>query len=1187
MRILFLLLASIFLLTNFAAPVFANTDALHIAIASNPCGSTAFQNLYGIEVNPFDFNYYWPKLNNIAGQADYPGPITFVQQMVKAYELDVSIQAADISVKEAFVRVYGAYPAPPDSVYTGKLYDISEPDSFDPAAFISSLPSVVILHDATQAATAETKAAFTAIFGISVEAGFDNPYYTGLLFDIVGDDDTYDAIKADDFVGALENVVALHYALAGATETQKNAFGDIFGISANNTLNSKKEGLFFRNLPVTGKYTFEDPLTGNDYTWNDYDARAGDNAWLAMSQLQIYRQKYGTGYNPEKIELALAEKIARSAMDLIVPDAGIGGMLMKKDSNLISTENVISWYAAFKMLHEITGKTEYMGAINRMEEFLTYVFDAGSNTFTQSAVKDPDWVLHGVFATDCQTWAIAGLGPAKIDAMFGQGAAYNIWQATKDIVGRYDGGNLEGLTYSTGMNAISIEWTAGGIVAALKIADYYQSSNPAWSDEALQDAIDMRNGIEQYRVNLDADKSAFIYASDRVYLPFGWYTPPTDVMSTGSTAWVSFLASGFDPFVLGAQIPMFDSLPELVSIDNLMNWLPTTVNASYGLLSSYQVPLASKDAILNEIGATNNDDASAEAAFIVNGFNIYDEALALMSLYTSGETVLQALADNATNVFWNGFFGDFSNITDVTDTTPAEMLLYREALFNITAGSNYNQDNFLTALPKVISLHTALEAQGLRDAFETVFGIDAADQDPAVNEVYRGKLFDIAGPTGYNQNAFLACLPKAALLHEALVADTLQDLFSTVYRVAAIKQLPGNGDYIEALFGIVGTQGYELNKFISDFTSPFPMWYPNGDYTWIFPTGEAVMVYGSENLKGAIYPDMVYLEFADENFDGNKCGRIAKEIRPDGFTLLFLDYHEGTDIAGRVEMYERNSNFLDPELSNATLIETRLFDASGAVYQTQIEPGISPAHDALGRVISWKVKGVSKTHVFYHGDTGVFSRKIYTDLTTGNIIIYDYHENGKLKNVIDFSGWYAEYDTLGRIIKEIISASETVLYAYYEDYLRLTEKQVINTAAEHMTVYLYSMFGSIESKEIRLREYYDTSTDEYTYHEGTNQVKIHTHTDMYGNVILKEYDINGILVTEIDPENTWENLHEALGVNALRGAFEAIYGIPEASQDSLTNLAYKVVLFYITGSAGYNETDFISGLPEVSVRRRI
>jgi len=1142
MRILFALLLGLFLLANFTTPAFASEtyEDLHFIITVNPDGMAAFQNLYGIAVNPMN-NLYWDKLEGITKQSDYPGRITFVNIMVKAHELDAVIQqTAGASAREAFFRVYGAHPATPNQIYVGKLYDFSADDTFDPGAFISSLPSVVILHDALQddEITLDTKAAFTVIYDISTEGGFSNPYYTGLLFDIVGDDNNYDAIKADNFVGALEDVVALHYALADASEIQRNAFNDIFGVPVNDTLNASKEGLFFRNLPVTGEYTFENPLTELDYTWNDYDARAGDNAWLAMSQLQIYHQKYGPGYNPEETELALAERIARAAIDLIVPDAGIGGMLMKKDSNLISTENVISWYAAFKMLHEITGKAEYLAAMNKMEEFLTYVFDAGSNTFTQSAVKDPDWAPRGVFATDCQTWAIAALGPAKIDAMFGvTGTAYDIWQATKGIAGRYDGGDLVGLTYSTGMTAISIEWTAGGIEAVLKLADYYKTSDPDRSNELLLEAISMRNGIEQYKVDVDADKSAFIYASERTHLPFGWYTPPTDVISTGSTAWISFLTSGFDPFVLGGRIPMFDSLPDLTSIDNLMNWLPTTVDASHGLLSSYQVPTALRNAIIAEIAATNNDDAAAEAAFIFNGFNIYDEALALMSLYASEDPILQALADNITDIFRDGFFGDFSNITDVTDTTSAEMLLYRETLFNVASGSDYKQAVFLEVLPKTISLHNALGTQGLRDEFAAIFGVDVADQDPASNGAYRGKLFGIASGEVYAEADFLMYMPKAALLHEALVDDTLQDLFATVYEVTTIKQLPGNGEYIAALFGIVGTPDYELNEFISGFTIPFPIWYPNGESKWVYPTGNATVLYSGWGLKSIIDPDMIYLELADEDFYGSGIGRFTKEARPDGFTLLFFDYHNGTDVAGRIETYERNSNFLDTTLLNANLLKTQWFDAGGVVEQTQIEPGTGVTYDALGRISSWKFEDVSETFVSYRGDTDVFLKKTYTDLTTGNTIICDYYDNGRAEKVINFAGWYAEYDILGRITKEHISVSETILYTYFEDYIALVEKQVINTADEDITTYSYSPDSSeLEGKEVR--------------------------------------------ANPVNPESTWMSLHEALGANVLRDVFEAVYGIPQASQDPLTNFAYRVRLLYITGAAGYDEEDFITvGLP--------
>ncbi|MCX5666204.1 MAG: hypothetical protein NT036_04075, partial [Candidatus Omnitrophica bacterium] len=337
------------------------------------------------------------------------------------------------------------------------------------------------------------------------------------------------------------------------------------------------EGLYYRIINANGEFSFTNPLTGTADTWKDWDPRTGDNAWAGIiGPLQVAYKKYDGKIPADAKELKLARETARAAMLLIDNETGGFRMAPKgigpknnplKFYNAISTENNISLYAGLRMLYRITGEEKYKAAMDGIERFLKSAFNKNTNTFDQLiSYKDGNWTSNGQFATDCQTWAISVLGPKKIDEIFGAGTAMKIWRATKAKAGQVNEANeLIGVAYTENQkNVISIEWTAGAIAAARKTADHYKDSDSAGSKQALADAVTMRQGIEGHRIDLGGGKAAYPYASERVHILFdtGWWTPPASVASTASTAWVAFIDSGFDPFVLGGGAPAAVVTPE-------------------------------------------------------------------------------------------------------------------------------------------------------------------------------------------------------------------------------------------------------------------------------------------------------------------------------------------------------------------------------------------------------------------------------------------------------------------------------------------------------------------------------------------------------------------------------------------------------------------------------------------------
>ena len=291
---------------------------------------------------------------------------------------------------------------------------------------------------------------------------------------------------------------------------------------------------------------------------------------LVCPFLFLYHAKYYStktkDYNSapkDSLELSLAQDLARAALLLQADNGGIRmspvGTFHAKGKdwyyNEISTENNLSWYAALRMLYQITKDEKYRKAMDRIEVYLKSVWDKKSNVFYQGAhYTDSSWKPNTApFATDCQTWAIDVLGPAVIDGWFGEGTAMKMWQKTKELAGYVKDGKLKGVGFSSEHDRLSIEWTAGAILATRILTDYYKTKHPEWATEVSNDAESMRNGIDDYKFEVTPGQSAYAYSSRRGVIPFGWNSHSPDVLSTTSTSWVVLLEKGFNPFILGGQ----------------------------------------------------------------------------------------------------------------------------------------------------------------------------------------------------------------------------------------------------------------------------------------------------------------------------------------------------------------------------------------------------------------------------------------------------------------------------------------------------------------------------------------------------------------------------------------------------------------------------------------------------------
>lgn len=199
-------------------------------------------------------------------------------------------------------------------------------------------------------------------------------------------------------------------------------------------------------------------------------------------------------------------------------------------------------------------------------------------------------------AVDVSTWGVTILGQPLIDSWYGFGASYKVWQNVKEWGAFYgpdktlwgvgysdEDDNGSGGSYEKGI--ISAEWTAGAINMVRCLIEQYTLAatsskyTPAQQAEAVtyvQDLQKDHNSMFKNILSLRSDqypaekayaqvrpqdydalipipggKLAFIYASKRYMIPFGWFANP--LPSTTSTSWVVMLHYNFNPLKVGGD----------------------------------------------------------------------------------------------------------------------------------------------------------------------------------------------------------------------------------------------------------------------------------------------------------------------------------------------------------------------------------------------------------------------------------------------------------------------------------------------------------------------------------------------------------------------------------------------------------------------------------------------------------
>ncbi|MCF6202931.1 MAG: hypothetical protein L3J59_04555 [Methylococcaceae bacterium] len=236
--------------------------------------------------------------------------------------------------------------------------------------------------------------------------------------------------------------------------------------------------------------------------------------------------------------------------------------------------------------------------------FKKYAWDAKSYNFYQGGLANKPgkgaWIPTILpRPVDVNTWAVAVLGQPLIDSWYGYGTAFKIWNKMKVWGGFYDkNGDLWGVGYSNqdgnalkrrkGKGIMSAEWTAGAInmlknlitqytllesihpyvkkyVASLKVDLQSMETHINVLRVANYSKISMFNSVRPKNydslVSLDKNQQAYLYASKRYFIPFGWYANP--LPSNTSTSWVLLMNYNYNPFTLGGgRMPNFMPKPK-------------------------------------------------------------------------------------------------------------------------------------------------------------------------------------------------------------------------------------------------------------------------------------------------------------------------------------------------------------------------------------------------------------------------------------------------------------------------------------------------------------------------------------------------------------------------------------------------------------------------------------------------
>lgn len=138
------------------------------------------------------------------------------------------------------------------------------------------------------------------------------------------------------------------------------------------------------------------------------------------------------------------------------------------------------------------------------------------------------------------------------------------------------------------------------------------------------------------------------------------------------------------------------------------------------------------------------------------------------------------------------------------------------ALADFLGDPNFNQQTFLAALPKTAALYSELQLNAAnREAFNLLFGSSVAEAG-SPNQQSLGALFNVAGDSSFDSTAFFGVLGKTASLYKALQSDPAKlAAFNSKYSTQYPTTGSPSSETVGVLFNIAGDPNYSEQAFLA------------------------------------------------------------------------------------------------------------------------------------------------------------------------------------------------------------------------------------------------------------------------------------------------------------------------------------------------------------------------------------
>ena len=164
-------------------------------------------------------------------------------------------------------------------------------------------------------------------------------------------------------------------------------------------------------VPVPGFYLENPPRW---YEVENVNVDTGNNAWAMIALLALYRQFADTNY------LVAAENVGQFILTMRVDTAAypgfLGGILNAETTptnrTYKSTEHNLDTYAAFTVLHQITGQTQWLSGALSASNFVESMWETNRGCYlagTTGGVPDSRNQASGQLPLDTQTWTILAI----------------------------------------------------------------------------------------------------------------------------------------------------------------------------------------------------------------------------------------------------------------------------------------------------------------------------------------------------------------------------------------------------------------------------------------------------------------------------------------------------------------------------------------------------------------------------------------------------------------------------------------------------------------------------------------------------------------------------------------------------------------------------------------------------------